>query len=116
MSIGIHKIKVYKAESAVSASIGLHRLTQKETLGETLGRPLVNCIIMLVNLVNQLVNDDNKKDPPAVMTDGFSLSQHFFQFQIGDPIRSVQLDGVTRMHMVTAAEILGDSGRCLTIH
>ena len=36
-SIGIHKIKVYKAVSAVSASIGLHRLTQKETLGETLG-------------------------------------------------------------------------------
>ena len=36
-SIGIHKIKVYKAESTVSVSIGVHRLTQKETLGETLG-------------------------------------------------------------------------------
>ena len=40
-SIGIHKIKVYKEESAVSASIGVHRLTQKETLGETLERPLI---------------------------------------------------------------------------
>ena len=37
-SIGIHKIKVYKAESAVYASIGLHRLTRKETLGETLSQ------------------------------------------------------------------------------
>ena len=76
-SIGIHKIKVYKAESAVFASIGFHRLTQKETLGETLGRPLVNCIIMLVNLVNRLVNDENKKDPPTISADGFFVVDLF---------------------------------------
>ena len=70
-SIGIHKIKQYKAESAVSVSIGVHRLTQKETLGETLERPLVNYIIILVNLVNRLVNDENKKDPPTISADGF---------------------------------------------
>ena len=76
-SIGIHKIKVYKEESAVSASIGVHRLTQKETLGETLGRPLVNYIIMLVNLVNRLVNDENKKDPPTISADGFFVVDLF---------------------------------------
>ena len=72
-SIGIHKIKQYKAESAVSASIDFHRLTRKETLGETLARPLVNYIIILVNLVNRLVNDENKKDPPTISADGFLL-------------------------------------------
>ena len=71
VSIGYYKIKVYKAESTVSASIGFHRFVQKETLGETLWRPLVNYIIMLVNLVNWLVNDENKKDPPTISADGF---------------------------------------------